>query len=33
VRQRGRDLLREMLRDTLLPGEDVEQELRLLLSR
>ncbi len=33
VRQRGRDLLREMLRDTLLPGEDVERELRLLLSR
>jgi len=33
VRQRGRDLLREMLRDTLLPGEDVEQELRLLLGR
>jgi RNA polymerase sigma-70 factor (ECF subfamily) len=33
VRQRGRDLLREMLRDTLLPGEDLEQELRLLLSR
>lgn len=33
VRQRGRDILREMLRDTLLPGEDVEQELRLLLSR
>jgi RNA polymerase sigma factor (sigma-70 family) len=33
VRQRGRDLLREMLRDTLLPGEDVEQELRLLLSK
>lgn len=33
VRQRGRDILREMLRDTLLPGEDVEQELRLLLGR
>jgi len=33
VRQRGRELLRDMLRDTLLPGEDVEQELRLLLSR
>ena len=33
VRQRGRELLREMLRDTLLPGEDVERELRLLLSR
>lgn len=33
VRQRGREILRELLRDTLLPGEDVERELRALLSR
>lgn len=33
VRQRGREILRELLRDTLLPGEDVERELRFLLSR
>lgn len=33
VRQRGREILKEMLQDILLPGEDVEQELRLLLSK
>ena len=33
VRQRGREILRDLLRDTLLPGEDVERELRALLSR
>ncbi len=33
VRQRGREVLKEMLRDYLLPGEDVEAELRFILSR
>lgn len=33
VRQRGREILKEMLRDYLLPGEDVEAELRFILSR
>ena len=33
VRQRGRELLKEMLRDYLFPGENVEDELRFILSR
>jgi RNA polymerase sigma-70 factor (ECF subfamily) len=33
VRQRGREVLKEMLRDYLLPGEDVEAELRFILSK
>ena len=33
VRQRGREILKDMLRDYLLPGEDVEAELRFVLSR
>jgi RNA polymerase sigma factor (sigma-70 family) len=33
VRQRGREILQEMLRDYLFPGEDVEGELRFILSR
>lgn len=33
VRQRGREILKEMLRDYLFPGEDVEDELRFILSR
>jgi RNA polymerase sigma factor (sigma-70 family) len=33
VRQRGREVLKELLRDYLLPGEDVEVELRFILSK
>jgi RNA polymerase sigma-70 factor (ECF subfamily) len=33
VRQRGREILKDMLRDYLLPGESVEDELRFILSR
>ncbi len=33
VRQRGREVLKSMLRDYLLPGEDVEAELRFILSK
>ena len=33
VRQRGREVLKEMLRDYLFPGEDVESELRFILER
>ena len=33
VRQRGREILKEMLRDYLFPGENVEDELRFILSR
>lgn len=33
VRQRGREILQEMLSDYLFPGEDVEHELRFILSR
>ncbi len=33
VRQRGREIMKEMLRDYLFPGEDVEAELRFVLSR
>jgi biotin operon repressor len=33
VRQRGREVLKAMLRDYLLPGEDVEAELRFILSK
>jgi len=33
ARLRGREILKDMLRDYLLPGEDVEAELRFVLSR
>ncbi len=33
IRQRGREVIKEMLRDYLFPGEDVEDELRFILSR
>jgi RNA polymerase sigma factor (sigma-70 family) len=33
VRQRGREIMKDMLRDYLLPGEDLEGELRFILSR
>lgn len=33
VRQRGREILKEMLRDYLFPSEDVEDELRFILTR
>ena len=33
IRQRGREILKELLRDYLFPGEDVEDELRFILSR
>ena len=33
VRQRGREILQEMLRDYLFPGESLENELRFILSR
>jgi RNA polymerase sigma factor (sigma-70 family) len=33
VRQRGREILREMLSDYLFPGEDLEAELRFILSK
>jgi len=33
IRERGREILKEMLRDYLFPGEDVEDELRFILSR
>lgn len=33
VRQRGREILKDLLRDYLFPGEDVEDELRFILSR
>ena len=33
VRERGREILKDILRDYLFPGEDVETELRFILSR
>jgi RNA polymerase sigma-70 factor (ECF subfamily) len=33
VRERGREILKELLRDYLFPGESVEDELRFILSR
>ena len=33
IRQRGREVLQDMLRDYLFPGEDLEDELRFILSR
>ena len=33
VRQRGREILQELLRDYLFPGESLEDELRFILSR
>ena len=33
IRQRGREVLKDLLRDYLFPGEDVEDELRFILSR
>ncbi|MBI3857217.1 MAG: sigma-70 family RNA polymerase sigma factor [Planctomycetes bacterium] len=33
IRQRGREILKDLLRDYLFPGEDVEDELRFILSR
>ena len=33
IRERGRVVLKDMLRDYLFPGEDVEDELRFILSR
>jgi len=33
TRQRGREVLKDLLRDYLFPGEDVEDELRFILSR
>jgi RNA polymerase sigma-70 factor (ECF subfamily) len=33
TRQRGREVLKDMLRDYLFPGEDLEDELRFILSR
>ena len=33
IRERGRVLIKEMLRDYLFPGEDLEDELRFILSR
>ena len=33
VRQRGREILKDLLRDYLFPGEDVEDELRFILSK
>ena len=33
IRQRGREVLKDMLRDYLFPGEDIEDELRFILSR
>lgn len=33
VRQRGREILKDLLRDYLLPGEDVEVELGFILSK
>jgi RNA polymerase sigma factor (sigma-70 family) len=33
VRERGREILKDMLRDYLFPGEDVEVELRFILSK
>jgi RNA polymerase sigma-70 factor (ECF subfamily) len=33
IRERGREILKEQLRDYLFPGEDLEDELRFILSR
>jgi len=33
IRQRGQDILKDLLRDYLFPGEDLEGELRFILSR
>jgi RNA polymerase sigma factor (sigma-70 family) len=33
VRQRGREIIKDLLRDYLLPGEDIEAELRFILSK
>lgn len=33
ARQRGREILKETLRDYLFPGEDVEEELRFILAK
>ena len=33
IRERGRDILKDLLRDYLFPGESVEDELRFILSR
>jgi len=33
IRERGRGLIKEMLRDYLFPGEDIEGELRFILDR
>lgn len=33
VRERGREILRDILRDYLFPGEDLDAELRFILSR
>ena len=33
TRERGREILKDMLRDYLFPGESVEDELRFILSR
>ena len=33
VRERGREVMKDILRDYLFPGEDVEAELRFILSR
>lgn len=33
TRERGREILKELLRDYLFPGEDLEDELRFILSR
>jgi len=33
VRERGREILKDLLRDYLFPSEDVEDELRFILSR
>ena len=33
VRQKGRELIKEILRDYLFPDEDIEAELRFILSR
>ena len=33
IRERGREILKDLLRDYLFPGESVEDELRFILSR
>jgi Mor family transcriptional regulator len=33
TRERGREILKELLRDYLFPGENVEDELAFILSR